>query len=92
MPYAGTITGWSIAANVSGSIRFDIWKANNALPTVANTIVASAKPALTSVQYLSSTTLTGWTTTFIAGDVFAFFVETATTIKNATISIRVTKS
>jgi len=92
MPYAGTITGWSIAANVSGSIRFDIWKANNALPTVANTIVASAKPALTSVQYLSSTTLTGWITTFIAGDVFAFFVETATTIKNATISIRVTKS
>jgi hypothetical protein len=92
MPYDGTITGWSIAANVLGSIRFDIWKANNAIPTVANTIVASAKPQLSSVQYLSSTTLTGWTTTFIAGDVFAFFVETATTIKNATISIRVTKS
>ena len=92
MPYAGTITGWSIAANVSGSIRFDIWKTNNAIPTVANTIVASAKPQLSSAQYLSSTTLTGWTTTFIAGDVFAFFVETATTIKNATISIRVTKS
>jgi hypothetical protein len=91
MPYAGTITGWSIAANVSGSIRFDIWKANNALPTVANTILGT-KPQLSAVQYLSSTTLTGWTTTFIAGDVFAFFVETATTIKNATISIRVTKS
>ena len=92
MPYDGTITGWSIAANVSGSIRFDIWKTNNAIPTVANTIVASAKPQLSSAQYLSSTTLTGWTTTFIAGDVFAFFVETATTIKNATISIRVNKS
>jgi hypothetical protein len=91
MPYAGTITGWSIAANVSGSIRFDIWKANNALPTVANTILGT-KPQLSAAQYLSSTTLTGWTTTFIAGDVFAFFVETATTIKNATISIRVTKS
>ena len=92
MPYDGTITGWSIAANVSGSIRFDIWKANNAIPTVANTIVASAKPQLSSAQYLSSTTTTGWTLTFSTGDVFAFFVETATTIKNATISIRVTKS
>lgn len=91
MPYGGTITGWSIAANVSGSIRFDIWKANNAIPTVANTILGT-KPQLSAGQYLSSTTLTGWTTTFIAGDVFAFFVETATTIKNATISIRVTKS
>jgi hypothetical protein len=94
MPYAGTITGWSITANVSGSIQFDVWKATNAIPTVANTIipVATNRPKLTSQQYVNSTTVTGWTTTFLANDVFGFYVDSASTIKNATLTIRTTKS
>lgn len=90
MPYAGTITGWSITANVSGSIQFDVWKATSAIPTVANTIISNAafKPKLTSINFATSTTLTSWTTGFLAGDVFGFYVDSASTIKNATLTIR----
>jgi hypothetical protein len=93
MPYAGTITGWSITTNAVGSIQFDVWKAAGAIPTIANSIVASAPPTLTSAQFVTSTTLTGWTTTFAAGDVFGFYVNSvSSTVKNATLTIRCTKS
>lgn len=94
MPYAGTITGWSITANVIGSIQFDIWKAANAIPTVANTQIplAADRPKLTAVQYVNSTTLTGWTTTFAANDVYGFYVDSVSTIQNATLTIRTTKT
>jgi hypothetical protein len=94
MPYAGTITGWSITANVSGNIQFDVWKASGAIPTVANTIISNAafKPKLTSSNFATSTTLTSWTTGFLAGDVFGFYVDSASTIKNATLTIRTTKT
>jgi hypothetical protein len=94
MPYAGTITGWSITANVVGSIQFDIWKATNVIPTAANTQIplAANRPKLTALQYVNSTTLTGWTTSFLANDVYGFYVDSASTIKNATLTIRTTKS
>ena len=93
MPYAGTITGWSITTNAVGSIQFDVWKASGAIPTIANSIVASAPPTLTSAQFVTSTTLTGWTTTFSAGDVFGFYVNSvSSTVKNATLTIRCTKT
>jgi hypothetical protein len=94
MPYNGTITGWSITANVSGNIQFDIWKATNAIPTAANTQIplAANRPKLTAQQYVNSTTLTGWTTSFLANDVYGFYVDSASTIKNATLTIRTTKT
>lgn len=78
VPYSGTITEWDIVANASCTCTIDIWKANNALPTVANTITASAKPALSAATTTSSTTLTGWTTTVTAGDVFGFQLSSLT--------------
>lgn len=60
--FAGTITGWYIHGNASGSIVFDIWKksfATGSIPTVTNTITASAKPTLSSAFAAMSTTLTG---------------------------------
>ena len=94
MPYDGTITGWSITANVSGNIQFDIWKATNAIPAVGNTQIplAANRPKLTAQQYVNSTTLTGWATGFVANDVYGFYVDSASTIKNATLTIRTTKS
>jgi hypothetical protein len=91
MPYSGTITSWSISANAVGSIQFDIWKAAGAIPTIANTIVASAFPTLTANQYISSSTTTGWSLTFNAGDVFGFYVNSASTIKNATLTLQCTR-
>ena len=85
VPYAGTITGWKIISDVSGSAVFDVWKSNAAIPTNANTITASAKPTLTASQRAASTTLTGWTTGVAVNDVFGFEVESASTITKATL-------
>jgi hypothetical protein len=94
IPYSGTITGWSITANAVGSIQFDVWKdaLPGVIPTLADSIVAAAFPTLTAGQFITSTTLTGWTTAFTAGDVFGFYVNSASTIKNATLTIRTTRS
>ena len=85
VPYSGTIIEWKIISDVSGSITFDVWKSNAAVPTNANSITASAKPTLTTAQRATSTTLTGWTTGVAADDVFGFEVESATTITKATL-------
>ena len=59
IPYAGTITGWSISANAVGSIQFDVWKDTlpGVIPTLADSIVAAAFPTLTAGQFITSTTL-----------------------------------
>jgi hypothetical protein len=91
MPYAGQITGWSITANASGNISFDITKASGAIPTV--TIITSGHPTLSGTNFFTSTTVSGWDVNFAAGDVFGFTVRpTPSIIKNATLTIRVTKT
>jgi hypothetical protein len=73
--FNGTIIGWRLVADQSTTTTVDIWKANGAIPTVANTITAAAKPALTAAQLAGSTTLTGWTTSIADGDVFILNVD-----------------
>lgn len=74
-PIAGTITGWSILTeNAGGSVEIDIWK-DTTMPTVADTIVASAPPTGSGV--VTSTTMTGWTTAVAANAVFRVRVDTA---------------
>ena len=72
VPYGGTIDRAQIVADVSSTLDVEIWKANGAVPTVADLISASAPIALAASTYAADTTLTGWTTTVAAGDVLAF--------------------
>lgn len=74
-PVAGTIVGWRMTAYPATTAAVSIWKANNARPTVANVITASAPPTLTASAIASSTTLTGWTTAVAAGDAFVINVD-----------------
>ena len=95
MPYDGTITRWTITSNVSGSISFDIWKdaSIDTIPTIGDSIVGGVYPLITGTNFGTSTNLTSWTsTTFSAGHIFGFYVNSASTIKNATLTLRVTKS
>jgi hypothetical protein len=96
MPYSGTITGWSIIANVAGTISFDITSASGAIPTVSIIGVGGNYPTLTGVQsVINSTTMTNWTLGFAAGDVFGFSVRASpapATIKNATLTIKTTRT
>lgn len=82
VPYTCTITKVRLLADVSGSIVLDLWKDTyaNFPPTVADTIVASAKPTLSSAQKSEDSTLTGWTTALTAGDVLEVNVDSISTI------------
>jgi hypothetical protein len=95
IPYAGTITGWSITANVVGNIQFDVWKdaLPGVIPVLVDSIITSNFPTLSGTNF-NTQPVTGvqWTTAFAAGDIFGFYVNSASTIKNATLTIRTTRS
>jgi hypothetical protein len=73
--YAGTIVSWRLVSDVACTCVIDIWKRAGAIPSNANSITASAKPSLTAAELNSSSTLTGWTTSVSATDVFILEVE-----------------
>lgn len=90
VPFAGTITGWTMLADVSGSAVLDVWNDTyaNYPPTVADTIAAAAKPTISSAVKGASTTLTGWATTVRAGDILAFHIDSAATITRLAVSLQ----
>jgi hypothetical protein len=94
--FSGTITKWRLlstdASSTVGSIVIDVWKDTyaNYPPTVADTITASAKPTLSSVNKNEDSILTGWSTSVTDGDVFGFKVDSATTVTRVTLEITVT--
>jgi hypothetical protein len=93
-PYTGTITANRVLADQTGSIVIDVWKDTyaNYPPTVADTITASAKPTLSSAQKSEDTTLTGWTTSVTAGDVFEVNVDSVSTVTKVILTLTVVLS
>lgn len=94
IPFACTITNWSILADVSGSIVIDIWKniQANFPPTVTDSIAGTEKPTLSSQTNNSDSNLTTWTTTVSAGDVIAFNVDSVSGVHKVTLTIGVIKT
>ena len=80
MPYACTITAWNVTAD-AGTATVDIWKiaTGTAIPTISNTITASAIPALATGTSIHSTTLTGWTTAVSANDIIGINLKVVAT-------------
>lgn len=90
VPFSGNITRWDIFADAAGSAVVDVWKhASGTLPTVTDTIAASAKPTLSSAQINSDATLTGWTVAVAAGDIFGFNLDSVTTCKRITVELTI---
>ena len=85
--YKVVTTGTATAGPSNCSITVDIWKAAAAIPTSANKISASDPATLSTAQYSVDTTLTGWTTTVAAGDVFSASVATVTGCISATVQV-----
>lgn len=94
VPFNCTINSVTLLADQSGSIVVDIWKDSyaNYPPTVADTITASAKPTLSGASKSEDTTLTGWTTTIIAGDTLRINIDSAATLTRVALLLKVTKT
>ncbi len=86
--YACTISAWNATVD-AGTVTFDIWKigTGTAIPTVTNTITASALPAISTGTAIHSTTLTAWTTSVTANDIFGIQLKTVATAKYAELDI-----
>ena len=86
VPFACTISEWAATVD-TGTITFDVWKiaSGTAIPTVTNTITASALPAISSGSAKASTTLTGWTTTVTAYDIFGVNINTVASATKASL-------
>lgn len=86
----------TLLADVSGSAKIDILKdtyANYIFTT--GSICASALPAISGAVKYEDTTLSGWTTSFSAGDIFRFKVDSSVTpasVTNLAVILKVTKS
>ena len=91
VPVAGTITGWSIAAN-AGTCTVQTWKiaAGTAVPTVANSI-STAGVSLATGTMIQSTTVTDFTTTTVAaGDTFVFYLSAASGVSLLDFQLQIT--
>jgi len=86
VPFGCTIAAWNITVD-TGTITFDVWKiaSGTAIPTVANSITASALPAISSGTAVHSTTLTGWTTSVTANDIFGIDVNAVASTTRASL-------
>jgi hypothetical protein len=89
IPFPVTISGWVLVADQAGDIEIDIWKDvyANFPPDVADSIVASAPPTLSSADSAEDTMLTGWTTAVAAGDVLRFNVNSASIVTRAMLAL-----
>lgn len=94
IPYAMTITGWTLVADTTGSIVIDVWKDTyaNYPPLVADSIAGTEKPTLSSAAKNQDLTLSTWTTSVTAGDTLVFNVDSASTVTKATLVIRGTRT
>lgn len=92
LPYAGTITRWTLLADQSGDVEFDIFLDPFASYPPTTSIVASAPPELTAADSATSTTLTGWTTSVSVGDVFGYEVVSAATLTRVTLQLDITRA
>ena len=89
VPYACTITAWNATVD-AGTVTFDVWKiaTGTAIPTISNTITASALPAISTGTAKHSTILTGWTTSVTANDIFGINLNTVATAKYAELDLQ----
>lgn len=95
VPYACTLVEWTLTADVSGSIKIDIWKDTyaNFPPTNADSITNSFEPEIVSGTKAQDTDLSNWTSvTVSAGDILYFNVDSCSTITKALLVFKVTKT
>lgn len=91
VPYSGTITGWTIISNSTGSVVVDVKKCAGFLCNPTISIAGTEKPTISADWANEDSSLSSWTTTVTAGDKFGFNIDSVSTIKNVSISLTVAK-
>lgn len=99
LPFNGTIVSVEILSTSATTATFDIWKtsytafdAGATHPVLADSITDANKPSMVSAVKFLDTTLTGWTTSFSRGDIFAFVITSNSSSQHVTVSLGVSRT
>jgi len=93
VPFNFIINSWSIIAVPAGSITFDVWKANNTVPTVANTICGGNFPSASSPNtFTTSSNITSWISGGLAGDIIGWNLASASNASFITFQLNTTRT
>jgi hypothetical protein len=93
VPFACTISQWTLLADQSGSITVDVLSDTYAnYGTNTSMVGAGTKPAIASATKAQSAPASWTTTSITAGNIIGFNVTSATTVTRVTISLKVTRT
>lgn len=88
IPFACTITGWTILSDVVGSIVVDVRRSTYADFPTTSSIAGTEKPTISSARKGQDLSLTTWSTSISAGDILEFVVESVSAVTRVTVSLR----
>jgi hypothetical protein len=96
IPFACTLTAWTLMADVAGAIVIDVWNDSyaNFPPTDADAKPGAGKePTIAATnQKAQDTDIADWTSvTVAAGSILAFNVDSCTTITRIALSLKATR-
>lgn len=93
IPYNGTITGWTILTTDNGSIGLDVWKCTySEFPlSVSHSITGGSKPYMNGVLKLTSTDVSDWETSVLAGDIIGINIDSISIIREINFTININK-
>lgn len=94
VPFDCEITSATLLADVSGSVKIDIWKDTytNFPPLDGDTITGGNEPEISGATKDQDGTLTNWTKSLSAGDILRFYVDSCATITRVTLALRVDRT
>ena len=87
VPFGGTIIGWNIVGDVTGSAVVDVFKIAYGATLPTSSIAASAKPTLSSAKINKDSTVTGRTTAITANDIIGFNLDSIATITKLNVEV-----
>ena len=90
-PFTGTITGWTILADATGSAVVDVATDTYAGYPTFTSITAGLPPSLSGADKAASTTLTGWTTAVTAGDLLRFTLTSVSGLRRVLLVLDYTR-
>jgi len=91
MEYSGTIIGWTVIADQSGSAVVDVKRATYANYPTTSSIAGSEKPTLSSQSKNQNNSLSTWSTV-ASGDMLEFVVDSASTVTKLWVFLRIRKT
>ncbi len=91
IPFDCTIVGWTLLADVMGSISVELWKSSFAAspPIASGKITGTNPPVLVGQSKNKSTSLATWSPAVTADDVIRVSINSSSTVTRVTLSLTV---